>query len=371
MHQLYQDLRKAIRGDDKGRTLDVLTALECCSDEQVVPSLSTPFGESRDTLARTVGKLRKSDDPQVVSKAGGLVARWKKAAAALMPSTNGAAAEERPTSARNSTSPTRASAADDVHARFAITFGEVAILHVGGSELGAGMRAEGFSVEDLDSIAAQVREQGGEAEVVRISDALPEDKREGNEAATLVIRNGAQMLGVDRDELLREQRSISYDKKFFDGRRKKTLNKRARYNVCFGEEDVIASEDFTTFTVHAFKGLEHLSTVRESLPVLLGEKATGLNAEGNFYFEAGSGIGFHGDSERKIVVCLSLGAASTLRYQWRLPGSSEHPYPPTDIQVSHGDIYVMSEKATGWDWKLRSKTRVVHAAGHVKYIGKE
>ena len=30
---------------------------------------------------------------------------------------------------------------------------------------------------------------------------------------------------------------------------------------------------------------------------------------------------------------------------------------------------VMSEKATGFDWRCRSKVRVVHAAGAVKYIG--
>ena len=29
----------------------------------------------------------------------------------------------------------------------------------------------------------------------------------------------------------------------------------------------------------------------------------------------------------------------------------------------------MSEKATGYDWRSRSKTRVVHAAGSAKYTG--
>ena len=28
----------------------------------------------------------------------------------------------------------------------------------------------------------------------------------------------------------------------------------------------------------------------------------------------------------------------------------------------------MSEKATGFDWKSRSKVRVVHASGHENYI---
>ena len=75
-----------------------------------------------------------------------------------------------------------------------------------------------------------------------------------------------------------------------------------------------------------------------------------------------------GDVERKVVVCLSLGAPSTLRYHWRLPHSSEHTLPAVDVCLSHGDVYVMSEKATGYDWKMRSKVRLVHGAGAAKYI---
>ena len=70
---------------------------------------------------------------------------------------------------------------------------------------------------------------------------------------------------------------------------------------------------------------------------------------------------------KKIVICLSLGKSTILRYHWRLPGSSDHKFEPTDIKLNHGDVYIMSEKATGWDWKLRSKVRVVHGAGS-KYI---
>merc|ERR1712136_406820 len=93
----------------------------------------------------------------------------------------------------------------------------------------------------------------------------------------------------------------------------------------------------------------------------LGPEVQGLNAEGNLYFEDASGIGFHGGGERKIVVCVSLGSPSVLRYHWRLPNSSEHTFEPVDITVHHGDIYIMSEKAMGFDWRSRSRVRVVHA----------
>ena len=41
---------------------------------------------------------------------------------------------------------------------------------------------------------------------------------------------------------------------------------------------------------------------------------------------------------------------------------------PIDLLVKHGDMYIMSEKATGNDWRRRSRVRVVHAAGSKKYI---
>ena len=53
-----------------------------------------------------------------------------------------------------------------------------------------------------------------------------------------------------------------------------------------------------------------------------------------------------------------------------MPGTSEHTHKQVSLSVNHGDIYIMSEKATGYDWKKRSKVRVVHGAGYKSYIDK-
>ena len=277
--------------------------------------------------------------------------------------------------------------------RYAITFGEVAILHVGGAEIGSGRRDKGFSVQELADIHIAVVRAGGKSKLVEISAPLPPHLQEGNEAAVLIIRNGADYIarlsssyndtpgikacGETRsiaDSIEKELRdSVIWDKKFFDTRTKKTKNKRARYNTTFGDNAVQHSNDYMQPTVNCMSELKVLNAFREGLrsDQALGQKASGLYAEGNHYYEEKSGIGFHGDSERKIVICLSIGGESTLRYQWRFPGSSEHTLPPVDVRVKHGDVYVMSEKATGFDWRMRSKVRVVHAAGYHKYIGKE
>ena len=251
--------------------------------------------------------------------------------------------------------------------RYAITFGEVAIIHTGSSEIGK-INENGFSVDELKLIKIKF---GKSAVLYNLSEQLPEKIQEDNQASLLVIKDGVNTIFNRKkaaDKFLREQKSLNYDKKYYENRFNKTLNKRARYNIVFGEKSVKSSEDYKTFTIKAFNELKYLKKLRKKLGIIFGEKAKNLNAEGNYYFHDKSGIGFHGDAERKIVICVSLGKSSILRYCWRKPGSSLLFGKPIDIQLDHGDIYIMSEKATGYDWKMRSKYRLVHAAGYEKYL---
>ena len=39
-----------------------------------------------------------------------------------------------------------------------------------------------------------------------------------------------------------------------------------------------------------------------------------------------------------------------------------------DFELQHGDLYVMSEKATGHDWRMSSRFRLVHGAGALSYV---
>mmetsp|Transcript_18344 Transcript_18344/g.42846 ORF Transcript_18344/g.42846 Transcript_18344/m.42846 type:complete len:284 (-) Transcript_18344:84-935(-) len=256
--------------------------------------------------------------------------------------------------------------------RYAITFGEVAITHVGAPEYGTGLRDHGFSVTELRALSSKLPG----SELVSLNEALPAEYKDApgadEDAAILVVRAGAVTMlqsATAAEELLKEQDSIVYDRMFFD--RGQTKHKRARHNLVFGDVAHAASSDYKQPTVHSFSSLPLLARFRELLPRVFGAKAEGLFAEGNHYYDSTCGVGFHGDAERKIVICLSLGASSTLRYQWRPPGSSTAVGKSVDIEVHHGDVYVMSEKASGWDWKRRSKARLVHAAGAVKYIRSE
>jgi hypothetical protein len=91
-----------------------------------------------------------------------------------------------------------------------------------------------------------------------------------------------------------------------------------------------------------------------------------LQAEGNYYYDSTCGIGYHGDTERKIVIAVRLGASIPLQFQWYRYNYSVGT--PIRIDLAAGDIYFMSEKATGNDWKTRSMLTLRHAAGAAKYL---
>ena len=98
--------------------------------------------------------------------------------------------------------------------------------------------------------------------------------------------------------------------------------------------------------------------IKNKLQDALGEKASDLQAEGNHYHHTTSGRAIMEIPKEKLIICLSLGKSSLIRFNWRMPYSSNHELNPIDIKLNHGDIYIMSEKATGYDWKQRSKVRV-------------
>ncbi|SRR6266496_4719818 len=119
--------------------------------------------------------------------------------------------------------------------------------------------------------------------------------------------------------------------------------------------------------VISFENIKLTNYIKEKLSDYFGEKAEKLVAEGNLYYNINyNGIGYHGDSERKIVIAIRLGNSFPLRYQWYLLGDPIGNY--VDIYLNAGDIYIMSEKSVGSDWKTKKIPTLRHAAGCEDYI---
>lgn len=100
---------------------------------------------------------------------------------------------------------------------------------------------------------------------------------------------------------------------------------------------------------------------------IFGEKAKNLKGECNYYYDISkTGIGYHGDSERRKVIGIRLGANMPLYYRWYK--NNEIKSEKFKLDLDGGDIYVMSEKAVGTDWKKSSIYTLRHATGCNKYI---
>uniref|UniRef100_A0A7S1CPM1 Alpha-ketoglutarate-dependent dioxygenase AlkB-like domain-containing protein n=1 Tax=Bicosoecida sp. CB-2014 TaxID=1486930 RepID=A0A7S1CPM1_9STRA len=248
-----------------------------------------------------------------------------------------------------------------------LTFGDVAENHAGMQKIGE-EAAEGFSIADFDeAVAVLSRLDSSAADVVervRLNEALPEGLMADDEAEVLIIRGGVALLGGDADAVMAEQLALSWDTKAW--MRGRVVNKRARYNLCFAEAAQEPDYAAKRGRVVAYDALPHLSALRSALPGVLGPKAAGLACEGNYYYDlADCGIGFHGDGERCKVVAARLGADMPLDYQWFHAGR------PVGRRVSltlhHGDVYVMSAKAAGKDWRCPSRVTLRHAAGSLKF----
>lgn len=247
---------------------------------------------------------------------------------------------------------------------YTITFGDQAENHVGMQKLGA-LAPEGFTLQDLQQAEAWFKQHGATPTIYNLKLQLPIELHSQTEDAYLLhVPAGVDCI-VSANNLLQEQRQLHYDTQaVMYGR---VVNKRARYNLCFAEQSQEPDYDAGKGRVVAFDQVEHLQQLRQTLPEIIGVKAANLLAEGNYYYDiTKTGIGFHGDAERRKVIAIRLGAPLPLQYQWFYQSNSVGTR--GGLMLNHGDLYIMSEKAVGTDWKKRSQLTLRHAAGASKYL---
>ena len=177
------------------------------------------------------------------------------------------------------------------------------------------------------------------------------------------------LLGIDTKvkELESELLACDWDQKALS--RGRVVTKRARYNLVFGDKAQEPRVQEGKGRIIAFETLPLLAYLRNWCIGLVAYaqsvKPKKLYAEGNLYFHNKAGIGFHGDRERNLVIGIRLGGAFPLVFQWyhqckRLGKRME-------FNLNDGDIYLMSGKAVGSDWRKSSKFTLRHAAGAAKY----
>ena len=245
-----------------------------------------------------------------------------------------------------------------------ITFGDQAENHVGMEQLGELVpEGQGFQYEDLSAAYDFFAAKGVTTELYHLHEAV-DGMDDLPPAYLLVIRKATEYFLKEPKALFTEQASLPVDKKaFMYGR---VVNKHARWNLCFDDEGKEPDYEAGRGRVIAWDTVPLLKHIYNQFPTAFGDKAIDLKGEGNYYYDIRHcGIGFHGDSERRKVIALRMGASMTLYYQWFLRG--EPVGPRLAIPLHDGDMYVMSEKAVGTDWKKKVIYTLRHATGADKF----
>lgn len=257
-------------------------------------------------------------------------------------------------------------------ATYTNTFCEAGENHKGMQQIGE-KATDGFTLDELQGAKAWFDQRNISTELIHLNELLSGELRlHSTPAHLLVARNGLSVFSDDPtfvNSFMEEQTALEKDKKAFMYGAVK--NKKARHNLCFGPTRQAPDYEKKKGTIVAFKDVPLLSSLRDKLPEMLGEKARNLYAEGNYYYDIVKEcyIGFHGDTERLRVVGVRMGATLPLHYHWW------HESKPVgdllSIDLNGGDIYVMSEKAVGTDWKEQKIYTLRHAAGRIDVMRKK
>jgi hypothetical protein len=263
-----------------------------------------------------------------------------------------------------------------------LTFGEVAESHVGMQQIGT-MAETGFSYNDIINASKYFESKGYKTIIIHLNKFLPttvSDKEEQKfldiaktdesfQAYMLIIRNGVRdTVNITTEMLLNE-----WDKKLYNKRRRIVQNKNARHNLNFDTYSQESNFPLGKGTTISWDDVPFLGDLRNKISESFGYVAKGLKCEGNKYYEPEkTGIGYHGDSERRKVIGVRLGKSMSLHFMWYY-NSTPRGF-NVSMTLNDGDIYCMSEKAVGTDWKAdvskgykNKRYSLRHAAGAARY----
>ena len=248
---------------------------------------------------------------------------------------------------------------------YTVTFGDVAENHARMQKVGK-LADNGYPCSKLEQLALKLKSTCDlECEIVQLDRFWKGDEDEKvGEASVLVIRRGVQhILGdVDTSSLMAEHDGLTMDKHAL--MRGKVVNKHARWNLCFAEEDQDPVYQDGKGRIVAYRRVPLTSCIREKVSEWLEDDK--LNGEANYYYDISKcGIGYHGEAERRKVVAMRMGESMPLYFQW-----FQRSKPVGDrvkIELHDGDMYVMSEAAVGFDWLKKIKPTLRHSTGCDKY----
>ena len=145
-----------------------------------------------------------------------------------------------------------------------LTFGDNAESHVGMNIFGKkNVNERGFNLNDLNLCKSFFENNNYECSLYNLNDLLIDDNTDSSlvdEATILVIKDGLNYFVKKNNSTINdfynEMKSFEWDKKYYDVRRNKVLNKHARHNICFGELNILPNYENKIGRIISFQNLK-------------------------------------------------------------------------------------------------------------------
>jgi len=245
---------------------------------------------------------------------------------------------------------------------YTLTCGDVSENHHGMQKNGE-LHSHGYSYETLCKVYHKLTAEGVACEMYALHPHY-DGPDPVEEAWLLVIRKGVQhvLQTADTASLMAENDALDMDKHaLMKGR---VVNKKARWNLCFDDEDQEPDYESGKGRIVAWKHIPLVSKIREWIAEITEDVP--LKVEANYYYDIEKcGIGYHGDGERRKVFAMRMGASMPLYYQWYQ--HSEPVGPRMKFNLNDGDMYMMEANAVGFNWLKRNVPTLRHATGCDEY----
>lgn len=188
---------------------------------------------------------------------------------------------------------------------------------------------DGFSISELESLKCHFEALGFVSELISLNTALPiYDNRRTEDASILVIRQ------FEVNDVYDELTTLEWEKTMV--KRQKTLNRQDHFLINLTDVDV-------------------LKEIKKTFEKLVGT----VNVNGQYYFNDKAGHKYQGYNGKRIH--LHLNDDIRVYFQWYV--NRDKIQEPIEVTIHHNDLYILSDKAAGFDCKQKNIPVIKHAVG--------
>jgi len=192
---------------------------------------------------------------------------------------------------------------------------------------------------------------------------------DGLGAGVLVLRGFAQrLLGPDAPAQIEHELEMQLSAGKVDSKalmRGQVKNKNARHNNVMAHFDQAPDHAAGKGTVVKIADYPFINGLTAQASMWMQQDNPLICEQNRYYDVEQCGIGWHGDGEREVVLGYRAGEATNeMPMMFQAFYWGEAVGPQTNLRLNRGDVYIMTSKAVGTDWKCSSKLTWRHAAGN-------